>query len=81
MVTSSSSGSVGPLMSSTANTSASSTGVRTGVQATTSSSVATGTSSTLTPATTTKSDAGRRSDISVVLGLSLVVGGLVVLMA
>jgi len=71
------SGSGGPMQTATTTSgSASVTSVRTGVQATPTSSTSTG----ATPSPT-KSEAGRGNDLSVVLGLSVVVGGLVVLMA
>jgi len=65
----------GPIMSTTMpSSSASSTEVRTGVQASSTSSGATSTA-------TTTSDAGRMNGLSVALALSVVVGGLVVIMA
>jgi len=82
-VTSGSSNPGGPFMSATGSSPTSST-VRTGVQAsqaTSTSGVVTGTGSTETPAATSKSDARRTNDMSVVFGLSVVIGGLVVLMS
>jgi len=67
----------GPVQTDTTTSSgASVTSVRTGVQATPTSTTSTG----ATPSPT-KSEARRGNDLSVVLGLSVVVGGLVALMA
>jgi hypothetical protein len=60
----------------TTSTGTSATSVRTGVQASPTSSTSTG----ATPSPT-KSEARKGSDLSIVLGLSVVVGGLVVLMS
>jgi hypothetical protein len=65
----------GPLQTAT-TTSVTSTSVRTGVQATPASSTGSGSNPTSTP----KNDARRGSDMSVVLGLGVVAGGLAVLM-
>jgi len=73
----------GPLMSAS-STPASSSTERTGVQAsqaTSTSGAATNTASSTTPAPTTKSEARRTNDMSIVFGLSVVVGGLVLLMS
>lgn len=70
-------GSGGPLMTATTTTMTSST-ARGGVQATPTSGTATNTGST--PAATTKSEGRRSSDMSVVLGLGVVAGGLAMLM-
>ncbi|PMD65674.1 Cupredoxin [Hyaloscypha bicolor E] len=71
-------GSGGPLQPATTTTSTgtSATSVQTGVQASPTSSTSTG----ATPSPT-KSEARKGSDLSILLGLSVVVGGLVVLMA
>ncbi|KAN0120264.1 Cupredoxin [Hyaloscypha variabilis] len=65
----------GPLQTATTTSATGVTSVSTGVQAT-----PTSTSTGATPSPT-KSESGRSNDLSVVLGLSIVVGGLVVLMA
>lgn len=73
----------GPLMSAS-STPASSSTVRTGVQgsqATSTSGATTNTGSSATSTPTTKSDARRTNDMSIVFGLSVVVGALVVLMS
>jgi len=70
------SGSGGVLQPATTSSGGSVTSVRTGVQATPTTTTSTG----ATPSPT-KSEARRSNDLAVVLGLSVVVGGLVVLMA
>lgn len=73
----------GPLVSAS-STPASSSTVKTGVQAsqaTTTSGAATNTGSSTTSTPTAKSESRRANDMSVVFGLSIVAGGLVVLMS
>jgi hypothetical protein len=73
----------GPLVSAS-STPASSSTVKTGVQAsqaTTTSGAATNTGSSATSTPTAKSESRRANDMSVVFGLSIVAGGLVVLMS
>ncbi len=72
-------GSGGPMMTATATTMTSSS-ARGGVQATPTAGTATNTGSTSTPAATTKSEGRRSSDMSVLLGLGVVAGGLAMLM-